>query len=75
MGNLEELEGMKYRTVLGLWLLWFVVLLLVVVVLGRGRGSVEKPGFASPCPDADCGKTGRIEERGADAGRGREGVK
>ena len=64
---------MKYRTVLGLWLL----------LVGRGRGSVEKPGFASPCPDAeaspcpdaDCGKTGRIDDRGADAGRGREGVK
>ena len=75
---------MKYRTVLGLWL-------LRLLVVWRGRGSVEKPGFASPCPDAeaspcpdaetspcpdaDCGKTGRIDDRGAEAGRGREGVK
>ena len=44
-------------------------------------GSEEKPGpasgFASPCPDAEWGAAvvGRMEERGALAGRGREGVK
>ena len=57
---------MKYRIVLGLWL-------LLLWLVGCGRGSVEKPGLASPCPDADCG--GRMEERGAEAGRGREGVR